>query len=200
MIVFNADQDLSFLSSNFTGAGLEGIDLHSPPGGFRSIRLYSIAFQYAPLSSAIAHAITNPGDGIYDSGISGMNSMRIGIAQMADAHGDQHLFMRPTVIGDLNLDGSVSIADFIELAAHFNQTSARWQDGDVNYDNTVSVADFLELAANFNTNYSGEIFPIDPAEQQLLSDFYSANVPEPSAILLLALAAAIASLRPKMIK
>jgi hypothetical protein len=88
------------------------------------------------------------------------------------------------MIGDLNLDGSVSIGDFIVLASNFNQTGKRWQDGDVNYDNTVSIADFLDLAANFNTSYAGEIFPINPAEQKLLDEFYAANVPEPALILL----------------
>ncbi|HEV8378220.1 MAG TPA: PQQ-dependent sugar dehydrogenase [Tepidisphaeraceae bacterium] len=192
-LILDADQDLRFLSSHFDDAGIESIDLHSPPGSFRSVRLYFFNFSstYSTLASAIAHAITNPGDGIYDSRISGFSNMRIGIAQMADAHGDQHLFMRPTMIGDLNLDGSVSIADFIELASHFNQTSARWQDGDVNYDNTVSIADFLDLAANFNTSYAGEIFPIDPAEQKLLDEFYAANVPEPASLFALFVGAVI---------
>jgi hypothetical protein len=54
-----------------------------------------------------------------------------------------------TVVGDLNLDKSVSISDFIDLAANFNQ-SGGWQQGDLNFDGTVSISDFIDLAANFN--------------------------------------------------
>ena len=43
----------------------------------------------------------------------------LGIAVKVDAHGDPYVLMRPTRAGDLNLDGLVTIADFINLAAHF---------------------------------------------------------------------------------
>src|SRR5215210_1952922 len=36
------------------------------------------------------------------------------------------------------VDGTVSISDFIDLAAHFNQSGATWQNGDVNYDGAVT--------------------------------------------------------------
>ena len=51
--------------------------------------------------------------------------------------------------GDLNFDGSVSIADFITLASNFNKNNATWPDGDLNGDRTVTIADFIDLAANF---------------------------------------------------
>jgi hypothetical protein len=52
--------------------------------------------------------------------------------------------------GDLNLDRSVTIADFLALASKLGQSNATWTDGDLNYDSQVSIADFLALSANFN--------------------------------------------------
>jgi hypothetical protein len=90
-------------------------------------------------------------------------------------------------MGDLNLDGTVTISDFIDLASHFNSTNATWQEGDLNYDGAVTISDFIDLAANFNTSYAGQSFPISPKEAQVLSDFATANggtsVPEPTSLL-----------------
>jgi hypothetical protein len=54
--------------------------------------------------------------------------------------------------GDLNFDGTVSIADFITLAANFNKTGVTYADGDLNYDGTVSISDFIDLAAAFGNS------------------------------------------------
>jgi hypothetical protein len=93
------------------------------------------------------------------------------------------VLIRYTRIGDLNLDGTVSIADFIDLAAHFNQSNATWQMGDVNYDGTVSIGDFIDLASNFNQSVSGDAMPISDQEREMLASFAAANgassVPEP---------------------
>jgi hypothetical protein len=105
----------------------------------------------------------------------------IGVAIRPDAHGDNTLLVRLTRIGDLNLDGAVTISDFIDLASHFNGPGT-WQDGDLNYDGVVTISDFIDLASNFNTSYTGTIFPLDPQDAQLLADFASAHgasVPEP---------------------
>ena len=103
--------------------------------------------------------------------------------------------IRYTRIGDLNLDGTVSIADFIDLAAHFNQGNATWQMGDVNYDGSVTIADFIDLASNFNQSVSGEALPISADDALMLSEFASSIgvtlVPEPSIISLALLAAAL---------
>jgi hypothetical protein len=111
----------------------------------------------------------------------------LGIANLIDAHGDGHVLIRPTRIGDLNLDGNVTIADFIDLAAHFNAAGPMtWQEGDLNYDGSVTIADFIDLAANFNQSYSGEVWSISGEEQNVLSGFASAHaneVPEPGMIL-----------------
>ncbi|HEV8291778.1 MAG TPA: dockerin type I repeat-containing protein [Tepidisphaeraceae bacterium] len=102
--------------------------------------------------------------------------------------GDEVLVLY-TVVGDLNLDGAVTISDFIDLAAHFNKPGT-WQDGDVNYDGMVTISDFIDLAGNFNQTYAGQALPLNPADAQALADFadaHGASVPEPISFLLLPL-------------
>jgi len=53
-----------------------------------------------------------------------------------------------TLKGDLNGDGSVSIADFIILASNFN-SPGDWSKGDLNGDGLVTISDFIDLASNF---------------------------------------------------
>ena len=80
----------------------------------------------------------------------------IGIGTQTNAHGDPYLLVRPTRVGDLNLDGVVTISDLIDLAANFGSTSATWQEGDLNYDNEVSISDFIDAAANFGASYTAD--------------------------------------------
>jgi autotransporter-associated beta strand protein len=101
--------------------------------------------------------------------------------------------LRYTRIGDLNLDGAVSIADFLALASNFNATTgATWQKGDVNYDGSITIADFLALAGNFGQSVSGEFIPITASDLAILDDFAASigfsTVPEPVALGLPALA------------
>jgi hypothetical protein len=115
-------------------------------------------------------------------GISGLN-------------GDEVL-IRYTRIGDLNLDGTVTIADFIDLASNFNRIGgATWQMGDVNYDGSVTISDFIDLASNFNQSVAGDALPISAQDAAMLADFAAANVPEPEAAAGLACAAMAVRLR-----
>src|SRR5438034_6950907 len=99
--------------------------------------------------------------------------------------GDEVL-IRYTRIGDLNLDGTVTISDFIDLASHFNTVGgATWQMGDVNYDGSVTISDFIDLASNFNQSVSGGAIPISDADAAMLSNFAAANVPEPAGLALI---------------
>ncbi|HEV8605723.1 MAG TPA: autotransporter-associated beta strand repeat-containing protein [Tepidisphaeraceae bacterium] len=196
-VIANADQNLRSLSGG--GDGLQTFDLNTPPtpGAFRSIHIYAadLAAAKASLYSGIRNAIANSGDGILDSGLAAHSGSKLGLAQVADAHGDQNIFIRPTRVGDLNLDGTVTISDFIDLASNFNTLgTATWQEGDLNYDGNVTISDFIDLASNFNASYSGETFPISDADAQLLSNFaaaHGASVPEPATITVLALAASL---------
>jgi hypothetical protein len=199
-VVLNADQDLASIRVDFNEMGDQSFDLNSGtnPGDFRSVRVYASdtetakAALYDAIRNANINGALSPTDGIYDSGMSAHPTSMIGIARRLDAHGDAYLLMRPTRIGDLNLDGLVSIADFIDLAANFNSSGPQitWQEGDLNFDNAVTIADFIDLAGNFNSTYSGQTFAIDPAEQQLLAAFAASHgasaVPEPGTLGLLA--------------
>ena len=109
--------------------------------------------------------------------------MKLGIAQLVDAQGDGYILMRPTRTGDLNLDGAVTISDFIDLASNFNRTSdTTWQEGDLNYDGAVTISDFIDLAANFNGTYAGSIGAVSAEDQQTLARFASSIGVDPSVI------------------
>ena len=95
--------------------------------------------------------------------------------------------IRPTRIGDVNLDGDVTISDFIDLASNFG-AAGTWQEGDLNYDGMISISDFIDLASNFNTSYAGEVWPISAEDRLTLDAFAAANVPDPGALGLIALA------------
>jgi hypothetical protein len=186
-----SDQDLNELRINWGDAGTQRLDLDTPGGAgqFRSVRVYSPDLDLA--KAALYAAIVNgnaTGDGVVDSGLPSHPNSRLGIAIVPDGHGDKTLLMRPTRVGDLNLDGTVSIGDFIDLASHFNSPGT-WQEGDLNGDFMVTIGDFIDLASNFNTNYAGGAIPISSADAAMLADFAAANgggpVPEPAMMSLL---------------
>jgi hypothetical protein len=121
-------------------------------------------------------------------------------AELEDRPGaGDHIFIRPTKVGDLNLDGNVSISDFIDLASNFGSIgTATWQEGDLNYDHNVSISDFIDLASNFGSSYSGTTVA-SPADFQAVASFASSigvdpavvgsAVPEPGTLSLLAVGA-----------
>lgn len=54
-----------------------------------------------------------------------------------------------TEIGDVNLDGTVDVADLIDAFSNDGETSGMtWEDGDVNGDGAVDVADFIRIFAH----------------------------------------------------
>jgi hypothetical protein len=78
-----------------------------------------------------------------------------------------------TVVGDLNLDRSVSISDFVDLAANFGKTSTSWITGDMNYDQRTTIADFIDLAGHFGETLSPPapvaVAPMSAADLQVES-------------------------------
>jgi len=185
-VTLGSATDLKDLTISTATAGTQGVDLASAAGAgaFNALRVYSanLAATKSALNAAVANAKTNPGDGIFDSGLHA--GAAIGVAQINDAHGDAMVMARATKLGDLNLDGSVTISDFIDLASHFNGAGG-WQEGDLNYDGSVTISDFIDLASNFNTSYTGEVFPISAEDQQTLASFAASvgvSVPEPGTL------------------
>ena len=133
----------------------------------------------AALSLAIRNAnvagASNPEDGIIDSGLHANTG--IGIAIVGD-----HVTIRPTRVGDLNLDGAVTISDFIDLASNFNAVGKTWQEGDLNNDGNVTISDFIDLASNFNATYTGSLGAVDAGDLQTLASFASSVGVDPSII------------------
>src|SRR5205085_4790244 len=167
------------INISYSDPGLQSLDLNSPAtaGAFRSVRVYATDLVAAQTSlySAITNAIANPGDGLFDSGMAAHPGSRLAVINSVDLHGGQHLLVRPAAIGDVNLDGSVSIADFITLASNFGASGIAWGEGDLNYDGTVTIADFIDLASAFGSTYTGEVFPISPEDSAQLAEFAAAH-------------------------
>jgi len=190
-VVLNSDQDLASIRVDFDVAGNQSFDLATPSGTgqFRSVRVYAADLAsaktslYGAIRTANAAGAPSSTDGIYDSGLATHFGMKLGIAQLVDAQGDGYILMRPTRTGDLNLDGAVTISDFIDLASNFNRTSdTTWQEGDLNYDGAVTISDFIDLAANFNGTYAGSIGAVSAEDQQTLARFASSIGVDPSVI------------------
>jgi hypothetical protein len=183
-MTLGASQDLGSLTINYADEGTQYVDLNSNDVEFHALRIHGgdLDATKASLAGAIANAKTN-GEGLLDSGLH--PGAAIGVAKLIDAHGDGYVLVRPTRVGDLNLDGSVTISDFIDLASHFNG-AGDWQSGDLNGDGVVTISDFIDLASNFNASYSGEVFPISAADRSALNAFAAAHgatlVPEPGAM------------------
>ena len=184
-MTLGASQDLNSLTINFADEGTQYVDLNGDGAEIHVLRIHGGDLNAAKsaLAASIANGKTN-GEGIVDFGLHPGGA--IGVAKLTDAHGEAYVLVRPTRVGDLNLDGSVTISDFIDLASHFN-AAGDWQTGDLNGDGVVTISDFIDLASNFNSSYSGEVFPISGADRSALEAFAAAHgvslVPEPGAMM-----------------
>src|SRR6185436_7542862 len=193
-------QDLKALSVSFADPGTQTLDLASPAaaGAFNAVNIYAADLSaaknalYAAIVNANKAGATDTLDGIVDSTLHA--GAKIGIATIGD-----HVSIRAVRVGDLNLDGSVTISDFIDLASNFNAIGKTWQEGDLNYDGTVTISDFIDLASNFNGSYSGTTGAINSDDVETLASFASSigvdpsvigsAVPEPAALSMLAVGA-----------
>jgi hypothetical protein len=94
----------------------------------------------AEVANAIAH-----GGGVYGIGYADG-------AKDANQHvavGDQIVY-EPALIGDANLDGSVTFIDLGIVAQNLGAINSDWAHGDFNYDGTVNFLDIGLLAQNLN--------------------------------------------------
>src|SRR6185503_15437912 len=133
------------------------------------------------LNSGTGIVSTAPGNPFRLGSMSNAGTIYSSFQGISGLNGDEVL-IRYTRIGDLNLDGTVTISDFIDLASNFNHIGgSTWQMGDVNYDGSVTISDFIDLASNFNQSVSGDALPISSSDAAMLSSFAAANVPEPGA-------------------
>lgn len=73
------------------------------------------------------------------------------------------LLICTTLLGDANLDRTVNIADFANLAANFGLSSRVWWQGDFNYDSLVTTADFALMSASFNQSLNASRIAVPEA-------------------------------------
>lgn len=123
------------------------------------------------------------------SGVSGHFDRVLGLELSAPTHDvrlavtyePQAVLVQAAFGGDANLDGKVSLADFLILRSAFGQADATWSVADFTGDGTVSLADFLVLRSNFGAGNAATA-PGDYATM----DGWVSSVPEPAAALGLA--------------
>jgi hypothetical protein len=85
------------------------------------------------------------------------------------------VLMRPTLVGDANLDGKVDFFDVAQVLGYKYNTGApaSYTDGDLNYD---GVVDFFDLTVVLSANYnSGAVFGLAAAASEDAQNL----VPEP---------------------
>ena len=103
-------------------------------------------------------------------------------------------YVNPTLLpGDANLDGRVDVLDLAILAANYRKhVTGGWMQGDFNHDGVVDVEDLALLAANYRHTMASDVVPaydgLDAAAIKLLSLAGVTAVPEPGALIMLAVA------------
>jgi len=150
------------LTISTADSGPQQLNLNSPTAPLRSLPPRSSRRPRPRQNFSLGRSEKRPtpipltSTAFYDLNLGLHSNAAIGLAQVADAHGDPMIFIRPTRIGDLNLDGTVSIATSSPRRSLQPKRPRHHLAGRrLNYDGSVSIADFIDLAANFNSNYAG---------------------------------------------
>lgn len=89
----------------------------------------------------------------------GTSDYAIGYADSADGTTadaiPNSIELKYTIIGDTNLDGTVDLADLLNLTRNVGRPDSTWATGDMNYDGTTNLADFLSLVREFGRGIPG---------------------------------------------
>jgi fibronectin-binding autotransporter adhesin len=98
-----------------------------------------------------------------------------------------------TLLGDADLDGSVTGSDFTALVGNLGKSGRVWDQGDFDYDGSVTGSDFTDLVGNLGKSASGAAVEIPAADFVAIDAFAAANglmadVPEPASAGLLLVA------------
>jgi hypothetical protein len=98
-----------------------------------------------------------------------------------------------TLLGDADLDGSVTGSDFTALVGNLGKSGRVWDQGDFDYDGSVTGSDFTDLVGNLGKSASGAAVAIPSADYVAIDAFAAANglmadVPEPASAALLVVA------------
>ena len=79
-----------------------------------------------------------------------------------------------TLLGDVNLDGTVNSEDFTPFSRTWARAAMTWVDGDFNYDGTVNAEDFTPFSHNLNQS------AVLAGNLESANGINLANVPEPA--------------------
>jgi autotransporter-associated beta strand protein len=138
------------------------------------------------------------GTGGIDSSIAAANPAQYAVGYADGADGvvaglsAGQIEIKYTLLGDANLDGVVSGDDFSILAGNLGKAVAGWDKGDFLYSGLVNGDDFAALVGNLGRSANGADVALPEADYAAIDEFAAANglladVPEPSALLLIAI-------------
>lgn len=65
----------------------------------------------------------------------------------------------PTLIGDVNLDGTVNLTDLLTLLNNYGKSGAIWSQGDINYDGTINLIDLLTMLNGYGQSQPVPLIP-----------------------------------------
>jgi RHS repeat-associated protein len=92
------------------------------------------------------------------------------------------IYIKNTLAGDANLDGTINFADLLAVSQNFNKTNEDWAHGDFNYDGTVNFADLLLVSQNFNKQLaSGQLAQIPDSTGAAAQIVAPTTTPAPAA-------------------
>ena len=132
--------------------------------------------QASIISSTASGAATNDALGYGTAAATGLANF------FGSAVAGTDLLIRYTLYGDNNLDGTVGLGDFANLAANFNVAGTNWVRGNYNYDLATDIGDFSLLASNYNLSVPGDV-PARSAPLSLFSNKQIADEPTARSVL-----------------
>ncbi len=156
-------QDLAGLNVDFAQAGTQAFDLNSPTdsGLYHAVRIYAAdlgAAEQALLGMINEGRSTGGAEGIFDSELH-TNAVVAITDQASDENGGQHILIRPTITGDLNLDSKTDSIDLGIMLGYFREPGT-YDQGDINNggsgDGTVDSIDLGAMLGFFREEYTPE--------------------------------------------
>jgi len=135
--------------------------------------------------------------GIISSAVVPSSGYALGYADGADGAvvglSSGQIEIKYTLLGDADLDGSVTGVDFTILASNLNKSGRVWDQGDFDYDGSVTGVDFTDLVTNLGESATGADVVLPAADYAAIDAFAAANglmadVPEPASAALLVIA------------
>ncbi|HEX3357359.1 MAG TPA: autotransporter-associated beta strand repeat-containing protein, partial [Tepidisphaeraceae bacterium] len=149
---------ISAKANSMTPAGTSVVPSVSITSGQLDLTNNGFVIDYTPGNSPATNvqqmvqsgAITSSlGDSTHHVGFAESSTIGVGTGFGGATLDGTSIAMRLTVDGDANLDGTVNISDFNQLAANFGGTGQIWGGGDFNNDGVVNLLDLNALATEF---------------------------------------------------